>query len=199
MGRALVGLLRAATRWFAIIASLFLSSVNANAGYFDCSVVYDEFDQLMNKQFLIEPDRFVATIRDRLTREQFAKLNLNRFLLHADRKGFGIGIVKTNRNTYGRFLFEWAAPTETDPSLSAFLIEETILFGRVDNGYAPRRLPRIHLNAQFAVDMDNGSVLDVSEPNADVVYLATDDGVYVEAINGAQLQFPTESLCHSVQ
>ena len=28
----------------------------ANAGYFNCSVVYDEFDSLMHKQFLVEPD-----------------------------------------------------------------------------------------------------------------------------------------------
>jgi len=107
--------------------------------------------------------------------------------------------VKTNRNTYGRFLFEWATPTESEPGLSAFLIEETILFGRVDSGYAPRRLPRVHLNPQFAVDMDSGSVLEVTEPDADIVYLVADDGVYVEAINGAELHFPTESLCHSVQ
>ncbi len=171
----------------------------AKAGYFDCSVVYDEYENLMNKQFLMEPDRFVATIQERLTKEQFAKINTDRFLLYNGREGLGIAVIVTNRNTHGKMLFTWDKDTADEATAPAFLIEDTVLFGRVKDGYGPRRLPRVHLNPGLAVDVDTGVIDDATEPTTDVSYIAAEDGIYIQAVNGATLEFPTESLCHKVE
>jgi hypothetical protein len=176
-----------------------ITATPATAGYFDCSVVYDEYENLMNKQFLMEPDRFVATIQERLTTEQFANIDTDRFLLYSGREGLGIAVIVTNRNTHGKMLFTWDKGTADEATAPAFLIEDTVLFGRVKDGYGPRRLPRVHLNPGLAVDVDTGVVQDASEPTTDIAYIAAEDGIYIEAVNGATLEFPTESLCHKVE
>ncbi|MDH3379243.1 MAG: hypothetical protein OEQ39_20145 [Gammaproteobacteria bacterium] len=173
--------------------------VPATAGYFDCSVVYDEYENLMNKQFLMEPDRFVATIQERLTKEQFAQIDANRFLLYNGREGLGIAVIVTNRNSHGKMLFTWDNVAANEAMAPAFLIEDTVLFGRVKDGYGPRRLPRVHLNPGFAVDVDTGVIGDSDEPGTDIAYVAGEDGIYIQAVNGATLEFPTESLCHKVE
>ena len=186
------------TRMLVLLLTAIIA-VPATAGYFDCSVVYDEYENLMNKQFLMEPDRFVATIRERLTMEQFAEIGSDRFLLYAQREGLGIAVIVTNRNTHGKMLFTWDKATADEATAPAFLIEDTVLFGRVEDGFAPRRLSRVHLNPGLAVDVDTGAIADSDEPSTDIAYIAGEDGIYVEAVNGATLEFPTESLCHKVE
>ena len=167
----------------------------ADAGYFDCNVVYDEFEQLMTKNFLVEPDRYVSVVAGRLTRKDFIDLQKGRFTLRAEREGFGIGIVQTNRNTRGKFLFSWNQSPRED--LIPLVIEETVLYGRVSDGYAPRRLAPIYVKPSFAVDLDSGQVLDAGHETTDVVYNIQDGVFYIEAVNGASLQFPLESMCHA--
>ena len=49
-------------------AALGLTSTPAVAGPFDCSVVYDEFDSLMNKNFLVKPGSYVRVVEGKLSR-----------------------------------------------------------------------------------------------------------------------------------
>ncbi len=165
------------------------------AGYFDCNVVYDEFDQLMSKQFLVEPDRYVATIENRLTRKEFLELQQGRFTLHPEREGFGVAVVRTNRNIHGKFVFSWEQSPRED--WLPLIVQEAILYGRVDDGYAPRRLEPLFVKPASAVDLDEARVIEVGEPAADLLYDVEDGVFYIEAINGASLSFPVESMCHA--
>ncbi len=82
----------------------------ALSGYFNCSVIYDEFESLMNKQFLMEPDRFVSTVNQRLSKTEFETLQKGQFLLYEERADMGIAVFRTDENLSGKLLFRWSDP-----------------------------------------------------------------------------------------
>jgi len=80
------------------------------------------------------------------------------------------------------------------------------LYGRVDDGYAPRRLAPIRIKPGFAPDLDSGrqveavrdaaDVVSAPDPAADVIVGMDGANLYLRAVNGARLWFPLESMCH---
>ncbi|HED15075.1 MAG TPA: hypothetical protein ENI62_15750 [Gammaproteobacteria bacterium] len=174
---------------------LFGVSSPAVAGYFDCSVVYDEYDSLMQRQFLVEPDRYVTTLRDNFSFEQF--FSMQRGLLHLNERhrGQGVAIVHTNRNASGKFLFTWERnDSTTDPVLT---LQELVLYGRVADGLDPILLGPILLKPNTELDLDTGKTMDQSN-DSDLVYQISAQGVAVlSAIHGAKIDLPIESLCHN--
>lgn len=181
----------------ALWASVALAPCLATAGDFDCSVVYDEFDQLMMAQFLVRPDTYVETLDSFLTRTDFLQLQQNSFKLRDDRQGAGIAIFRTGQNIHGKLIYSWQDhPAETQPP---FVADEIVVFGRVADGYAPQRIKPIYLTVGFAADLDTGDVLDLDDPNADITYDLVEGEFVIEAVDPALIFFPIESLCSSVQ
>lgn len=196
-------------RFFIILlATVLFTAPPARAGYFDCSVVYDEFESLMNKQFLIEPDRYVGTILDRLTQEDYQRLQKGRFTLYADRADTGIIIFRTNENLHGKLLYHFSEKVGEEVHL---LIDEAVVLARVEDGFGPVRIGPIRLKPGFGLDLDSGNSYVMVEQGAtatdkekeaqdraDLAYRAdVDSGTFtIEAVNRASLVFPTETLCH---
>ena len=197
---------RRARRGFGALV-LALHAPRVLSGYFDCSVVYDEFDSLMNNQFLVAPDRYVATAAARLTRAQYERLQRNRFKLHEERAGMGVLVFRTGMNVHGKALFQFAQPV--DSGTPDLLVEHAIVFGRVADGYAPRWLRPLRIKADSYVDLDSGAThhrdlrnstdTAVVESGGFDLYYRSDPGSgdwVIEALPPATLIFPIESLCH---
>jgi len=178
----------------------------ARAAYFDCSVVYDEFDSLMNKQFLVEPDRYVSTVVDRFTQENYQSLQRGLFTLYSDRDNAGIIIFHTNENLHGKLLYHFSEPVANETHL---LIDEVMLFARVEDGYGPVSYGPLRVKPKFGVDLDTGNSFVLVEEgsanqeqkeqtHADLAYRVDPEtgGYVIEAINQAVLHFPVETLCH---
>lgn len=181
-------------KWIAQISLGFalLGSSLAYAGPFDCSTIYDEFDSLMYKNFLINPGNYVRTTSQRMSRTQYNSEQKGRLMLARDNRNWGVAVVHTNRNTWGKFLFTWGAPvTEGQPSL---ILKKITLFGRVMDGNAPRTIEQINIASSYQVDLDTGRS---SAGNDADIWFHNVDGttMYIEAVNGAEITFPMESLC----
>ncbi len=160
---------------------------------FDCSVVYDEFDQLMMANFLQEPNRYVNTLVGMITRNEFLGLQIGKFKLREERKNAGIGTFRTNTNLYGKMIYFWQdnAWEERTP----FVIDELILFGRVIDGYAPVRSSAIYLTPGMGVDLDSSRVVPVDDKTADLVYEQEGVEYRIRAVQPANVFFPVESMC----
>ena len=70
-----------------------------------CDWVYDEFDSLMNKQFLMSPDKYVPVVKNRLSRRDYHRQKRADFLFRGNRKSSGVAIVRTSSNRWGVVLF----------------------------------------------------------------------------------------------
>lgn len=183
-----------------LTASLFLLffPLAAVAGYFNCSVIYDEFESLMNKEFLQEPDRFVSTVNQRLTKTEFEALQKGQFLVYAERTGLGIAIFRTNENLSGKLFFHWSEPmTDGQPHL---IVEQAVIFSRVKDGAGPRRVGPFRIKPGYGLDLDTGKYDSrVEDENISVDLRHTIDPDTGEpvlaAANGALLHFPVETMC----
>ena len=168
--------------------------IPAHANYFDCSVVYDEYDQLMLGNFLVEPERYVDSLSNNITRRQHVQYQLKQFKLRNGREQSGIGVFVTNQNLHGKMLYIWQdnAWEERTP----LIIEEVITFGRVSDGYAPVRQRSVYLTPGSAVDLDSATAVEPENETADLVY-EFKGGVYsLQRIEPAKVFFPIESMCH---
>lgn len=157
----------------------------------DCSLIYDEFHSLMNKEFLLNPGKYVAIQANRISRQDYNTKQKGKFLLNNNNQGLGIAIVHSNKNTWGKFLYTWEKPLHNGhPSL---IIKEAILYGRVKDGYRPRTWRDIKIQSSYSLDLDTGR----SGGNGADIWFHNIDGreMYLEAINGASLTFPLQSLC----
>ncbi len=168
----------------------------ARANYFDCSVVYDEFDQLMMANFLLDPERYVNSIPSVISRQEFLEFQQHQFHLRAERENVGIAVFLTNQNIRGKFLYLWS-PIVRERQIP-LEITELITFGRVKDGYAPVRATSIYLTPGFAVDLDTAQVVDPDDVTADILYESNNEEYVIRAIAPAQLVFPIESMCHRV-
>ena len=175
----------------------------AFSGYFNCSVIYDEFESLMNKEFLLEPDRFISTISQRLTKSEFENLQKGQFLVYEERAGMGIAIFRTNENLSGKLLFRWSDPLVDGQS--HLIIEQATVFGRVEDGYGPKRTGPFRVKPGFGLDLDTGQYDTRIGQAAGQENITVDlrhsidpesgEAVF-EAANDAVIHFPVETMCH---
>lgn len=168
----------------------------ARANYFDCTVVYDEFDQLMMANFLVDPERYVSSIPNVISRQEHLQYQQNQFHLRKGRENAGIAIFLTNQNIRGKMLFFWKPYVRE--RLIPLEIDESISFGRVKDGYAPVRATAIYLTPGQAVDLDAAQLVSPEDETADFVYESDNEEFRIRAIPPAQLIFPVESMCHKV-
>lgn len=165
----------------------------AYAGPFDCSVVYDEFDSLMNKNYLLQPEAYGPVVQDRLSREQFNTQQKGKLLLRPGREGSGVAIVKTNQNKWGKLLFTWTGRGDSRGT-PLLVIHDVTLYARVKEGGGRRQIREIRMTASQTVDLDTGRASTSAE--ADIRYRNVGGKtLYIEAVNGARLVFPLETLC----
>jgi hypothetical protein len=114
-------------------------------------------------------------------------------MLRPDRKGLGVAIVRTNKNTYGKFLFSWGGPGDARGT-PLLILRDVTLFGRVQDGNAPKTTREIRVSSSQTVDLDRG--LTGEGPESDIWFHDIDGKtMQVEAVNGATLAFPMETLC----
>ncbi len=186
-------------RFFAVLTALAVCAFNpTSANYFDCSVVYDEFDQLMMANFLIDPERYVESIPNVISRQEFLEFQQHQFHLRAERENFGIAVFLTNQNIRGKLTFLWQPSVRE--RLIPLEITESISFGRIKDGYAPVRATSIYLTPGFAVDLDAAQSVELDDGTADLVYEydRETDEYLIRAVPPAQLIFPVQSMCHRV-
>ena len=159
----------------------------------DCSLVYDEYDSLMNKNFLLEPSKYVPTIKTRLSRNDYNSIQKGKFLLREDRRGLGVAIVHTNSNNWAKLLFTWGRPVQN--SQPTLIVKETTLYQRVTDGNKPVTRRNLNVRSSFRLDLDTG---ETGGTNADIWYHNVDGKtMYIEAVNGAKIEFPLQSLCQN--
>lgn len=174
-----------------IMLFILLWSLSGTVIAANCDLVYDEFESLMNKEFLLHPEKFVPVKSKKLSRQDYNKLQKNKFLLSRLNKGLGIAVVHTNKNTWGKLLYFWGKPYQNgQPTL---IIKKLVLFGRVKDGHKPRVMRNLIIKSSYSLDLDTGKS---DRKNADIwFHNVNGKEMYIEAINGATLKFPTRSLC----
>ena len=177
----------------AVLLTLAFSPPLVRAGTFDCSVVYDEFDQLMMANFLVNPRDYVETVDNQIFRDEHILYQLERFKLREGRELVGVAIVRTNQNLRGKMTFVWqrvawedAIPVEVD---------DLILYGRVRDGYAPVHYKSIYLTPNFAIDLDTGQIVETDDESADLSYEFDGEIHSLRAIEPAEAYFPVDSMC----
>lgn len=176
---------------FGLNIVLGISSVQA--GPFDCSVVYDEFDSLMNKNYLVKPEAYGPVVSGKISRKQFTAQQKGKLLLRPGREGMGVAIVHTNGNKRGKFLFTWSGRGDARGT-PLLVLRDVTLYGRVADGFGRRITREIRVSSSQTVDLDKGHAL--VGPEADIrFYNADGKTLLIEAVNGAKLTFPTATLC----
>jgi hypothetical protein len=151
----------------------------------DCNLVYDEFDSLMNKQFLITPAIYTTVKENRISRSEYNNQQKGQFLLKAENTGYGVAVVHTNKNTWGKLLYTWSAGG------AELIIKEATLYGRVLDGYAPRTLRNIP--SSYTYDLDTGTL---GGAGGDIWFNNVDGNLmYLAEYGGANLSFPMHTLC----
>lgn len=172
---------------------------------FNCSVVYDEFESLMNKRFLTQPDQFVRTLPGSISQQQFEDVANAGFLLYPGRKGMGIGVLTTSQNIHAKFLFHWSQPMAD--GTTHVILDEVVKYGRVADGYAPERIGPFRLRPGASIDIDTGEYVElegivgqdkdraIHRETGDLLHESGPGGAVLKAVNGAQVQFPLDTLC----
>lgn len=184
-----------AQNFYKSVITFFALITSMNAQSFDCSVIYDEFDSLMHKDFLVSPENYVANVSGEISFEDFNAAQRGRLHLRKDRSERGAGIIFTNNKLYGKFIFDW-------PDENSIMIEDVIIYNRVEDGYAPVHHWKLKMNQGDKIDLDNGKVFtgdnytEEEQIRADLQLSSKTPGNPVlESINEARVFFPTASLC----
>jgi len=184
-----------------------LITTSAQGGYFDCSVVYDEFESLMNNRFLTEPDRFVPVNSGPFHLRDYEQQQKGKFTLYPERAELGVIVFRTNENLHGKMLYRFSDVVEGERHL---ILEEVVVFARVADGYAPSRYGPVRLKPKNGIDLDSGQTFllvegdktaakeQAEQAKADLGYfIDTDSGEpVIAALNQSLLQFPLETLCY---
>lgn len=178
---------------FPAAALAFAGAGTAAAGPFDCAVVYDEFESLMNKNFLVKPDAYVPMAWDRLTFEDYTNKQKGKLMLRPGRQGWGAAVVRTNANASGKFLFAFDGGPGDLRGSPLLIIRDITLVNKVEDGSGQRIHREVRVSAQQGVDLDQGRI---DEGDAvDLQFRNVDGKLSIESANGAIVAFPLASLC----
>jgi hypothetical protein len=176
----------------AVLAAVSIPGTGVLAGPFDCSVAYDEYDSFMNRNFLIKPEAYVATLENAVTQAQASK-QAGALMLRSGRQGMGAAVIRTNKNAYGKFLFSWEGRGDLRGT-PLLILRDVTVFAKVETGAGQKKFREIRISASQLIDLDSGRATQGGE--ADIRYQAIEaKTIRLEAINGARLVFPMETLC----
>ena len=132
---------------------------SARPGDFDCSVIYDEYDSLMGKDFLLSPGEFVTGYDDWFSEQAFSTLQRGGFALHPERGESGVIVFRTNHNRHGKLLYYW-----TDPLVDGrryLVISEAAWYARVADGAGLELFSRLRANSGRGIDLDTLALVDL--------------------------------------
>lgn len=82
-------------------------STQAIARDFDCSVIYDEYDSLMHKEYLKSPEIYVDVAENEFSDVDFLGKQKGKLTLHPDHNNLGVAIFRTDQQLYGKMLINW--------------------------------------------------------------------------------------------
>ncbi|MEC9369035.1 MAG: hypothetical protein VX871_10140 [Pseudomonadota bacterium] len=180
-------------RLLAAALCLALAAPTAHAGPFDCAVVYDEFESLMNKNFLVKPDSYVPMAWDSLSFEEYSEKQKGKLMLRPGRQGWGAAVVRTNANASGKFLFAFDGGPGDLRGSPLLIIRDITLVNKVEDGSGQRIFREVRVSAQQGVDLDQGRI---DEGDAvDLLFKNVDGKLSIESTNNAVIAFPLASLC----
>ena len=175
-----------------LILFFLVLSANAFAGNMDCSVVYDEYDALMDRNFLIRPLSYVDGHTNIVSRSTYNGSIKGEFKLKKERKGLGIAVFRTNKNTYGRFLYTWGAPFRNgQPSL---ILKDIVKYKRVYDGFGKTVRSKVVIPSSYTLDLDT---FQLAQGQKSDLWFENVNGtrMNIRAKNGAKIIFLTESQC----
>jgi hypothetical protein len=132
---------------------------SARPGDFDCSVIYDEYDSLMGKDFLLSPGEFVAGYEGWFSEQAFSTLQRGGFALHPERGESGVIVFRTNHNRHGKLLYYW-----TDPLVDGrryLVISEAAWYARVADGAGLELFSRLRANSGRGIDLDTLALVEL--------------------------------------
>jgi hypothetical protein len=196
-------------RHVSLISTVLIGVVSsvAHAAH-DCSVIYDEFESLMHKQFLVQPGDYLPVAEAQLSEFDFAAQQQGKFLLYEEREDAGILIFLTGENRYGKLLYRWSDPLPDNRR--HLLILEGLYYEAVASGLLPTRFGPIRVSANMGVDLDAWQLVAVDQTVLDRRAVAmqgalraaqTDEAVandpFMDAFSSPQLadsQVPDEAL-----
>lgn len=127
----------------------------------DCSVIYDEFESLMQKQFLVQPGEYLPVAEGQLSEFDFATQQQGTFLLYEERSDAGILIFLTGENRYGKLLYRWSDPLPDNRR--HLLILEGLYYEGVGSGLLPTRFGPIRVSANMGFDLDAWQLVAVDQ------------------------------------
>ena len=141
----------------------------------DCSVIYDEFESLMHKQFLVQPGDYLPVAEAQLSEFDFAAQQQGKFLLYEEREDAGILVFLTGENRYGKLLYRWSDPLPDNKR--HLLILEGLYYEAVSSGLLPTRFGPIRVSANMGVDLDAWQLVAVDQTVLDRRAVAMQDAL----------------------
>ncbi len=132
--------------------AVFTGAGSAWPGDFDCSVIYDEYDSLMGKDFLLSPGDYVPGYDGWFSEPAFSTIQRGSFMLFPERGESGVIVFRTNHNRHGKLLYYW-----TDPLVDGrryLVISEAAWYARVADGAGVELFGRLRANSGRGIDLD---------------------------------------------
>ncbi|MBT5032798.1 MAG: hypothetical protein HOM55_10945 [Proteobacteria bacterium] len=143
-----------------LVSSLIFMPSTVHAAH-DCSVIYDEFESLMHKRFLLRPGDYLPIAEAQLNEFDFAVRQQGAFLLYEERGDAGILLFRTGENRYGKLLYRWSDPLPGNKR--HLLILEGLYYEAVASGLVPTRFGPLRVSANMGVDLDTWQLVAVDQ------------------------------------
>ena len=143
-----------------LVSSLSIMPSAVHAAH-DCSVIYDEFESLMHKRFLLRPGDYLSVAEAQLNEFDFAVRQQGVFLLYEERGDAGILLFRTGENRYGKLLYRWSDPLPDNKR--HLLILEGLYYEAVASGLVPTRFGPLRVSANMGVDLDAWQLVAVDQ------------------------------------
>ena len=147
-------------------------------GKTDCSIIYDEFESLMQKRYLQQPGAYVAATESRLSEFDFDARQRGVFLLHSERGDAGVIVFRTGQNRYGKLLYRWSEPLPDNKR--HLLILEGMYYEGLADGLVPTRFGPLRANAGIGIDLDEWQLVAVDQTVIDQRLLAQEQAAEEE-------------------
>ena len=146
----------------------------------DCSVIYDEFESLMHKRFLLRPGDYLPIAEAQLNEFDFAVQQQGVFLLYEERGDAGILLFRTGENRYGKLLYRWSDPLPDNKR--HLLILEGLYYEAVASGLVPTRFGPLRVSANMGVDLDAWQLVTVDQTVLDRRAVAMQEALRLDEV-----------------
>ena len=134
---------------------LLLLSQTIAAGNFDCSVVYDEYDSLMNKNFIVNPSNYVRTKENKISRFAYNSRQKGQFTLKDGGKGMGVPLFELTEIVWKISIHVGRSFNNGNPSL---ILKDVVVYGHYYGWLPTKKNKKIIVPSSYTVDLDTFQV-----------------------------------------